>query len=103
MADVDALDGVLVDAAPYDGEEAPESTMVGARRGVGTHPPRVSATSAPLVVHLTGGAGQVAGPADLCRKRGLPLAALTVTLRDLDDLVGNMRRVIAAGAAARAG
>jgi hypothetical protein len=99
---VEALDGVLVDAAPYDGAEAAASTLVGARRVLDTDLPRVTSTAAPLVVHLTGGAGQVAGPAGLCRKRGLPLAALTVTLRDLDALVGNVRRVVAAVDAARA-
>ncbi|MBC9733036.1 hypothetical protein [Nocardioides marmotae] len=56
----------------------------------------------PLTVVVTGGAGQLAGPAALCARRGLPLAGLDVALRDLDDLAGNARRVVAAVDAARA-
>jgi len=58
--------------------------------------------SGPVRVVVTGGAGQVAGPAALCGKRGLALAGLDVALRDLDDLPGNARRVVAAVDAARA-
>ena len=57
--------------------------------------------AAPLSVVVTGGAGQVAGPAGLCRKLGLQLAGLEIALRDLDDLPGNARRVVAAVDAAR--
>ncbi|UMG93807.1 hypothetical protein [Nocardioides sp. TF02-7] len=53
-------------------------------------------------MRLTGGAGQLAGPAALCGRKGLPLTALTVPVRDLDDLAGNVRRVVAAVDAARA-
>ncbi|HTW15913.1 MAG TPA: hypothetical protein VMF51_12325 [Nocardioides sp.] len=53
-------------------------------------------------VVLTGGAGQVAGPAAYCSRTGLRLAGLEVALRDLDDLAGNARRVVAAVDAARA-
>jgi len=53
-------------------------------------------------VVLTGGAGQVAGPAAYCSRTGLRLAGLEVALRDLDDLPGNARRVVAAVDAARA-
>ncbi|MDN4171678.1 hypothetical protein QWY28_01865 [Nocardioides sp. SOB77] len=58
--------------------------------------------SGPLTVVVTGGAGQLAGPAALCARRDLPLAGLDVALRDLDDLAGNARRVVAAVDAARA-
>ncbi|MDP2772531.1 MAG: hypothetical protein Q8O61_03160 [Nocardioides sp.] len=57
---------------------------------------------APLSVVLTGGAGQIAGPAGLCGRLGLDLAGLEIALRDLDDLPGNARRVVAAVDAARA-
>ena len=56
----------------------------------------------PLSVVVTGGAGQLAGPATLCSRRDLRLAGLEIALRDLDDLVGNARRVVAAVDAARA-
>ena len=56
----------------------------------------------PVSVVGTGGAGQLAGPAGLCGKRGLTLAGLEIALRDPDDLPGNARRVLAAVDAARA-
>ncbi len=57
---------------------------------------------APLTVVLTGGAAQVGGPAAYCVRRGWQLLAVRTVLRDLDDLAGNARRVIAAVDAARA-
>ncbi|MQW74528.1 hypothetical protein GHK92_01430 [Nocardioides sp. dk4132] len=56
----------------------------------------------PVSVVLTGGAGQVAGPAAYCTRNGLALSALVITLRDPGDLAGNARRVVAAVDAARA-
>ncbi len=56
---------------------------------------------APLSVVVTGGAGQLEGPAGLCRKLGLDLAGLEIALRDLDDLAGNAQRVVTAVHAAR--
>lgn len=64
--------------------------------------PLVRGFGGPLSVVVTGGAGQVAGPAGLCTRLGLHLARLEVTLRDLDDLPGNARRVVAAVDDARA-
>jgi hypothetical protein len=96
----DDLVGLLVDASPLDAAPA-ESPLVGARRVLDTELPRVEAGGLPLVVQLSGGAGQVAGPGALCRRRGLSLAAVTVTVRDLDDLAGNVRRVVVAVDAAR--
>ncbi len=55
----------------------------------------------PVSVVLTGGAGQVHGPAQLCQRRGLPVAGLEIALRDVDDPAGNARRVVAAVDAAR--
>ena len=52
---------------------------------------------------VTGGAGQIAGPARAGRDGSdLELAGLEIALRDLDDLAGNARRVVAAVDAARA-
>ena len=63
--------------------------------------PQVRGFGAPLSVVCTGGAGQIAGPAGLCSRLGLDLAGIEVALRDLDDLAGNARRVVAAVDAAR--
>jgi hypothetical protein len=58
----------------------------------------------PLVVSVvvTGGAGQLAGPAALGRRLHIALAALEIAVRDPDDLAGNVRRVVAAVDGARA-
>jgi hypothetical protein len=56
----------------------------------------------PLSIVVTGGAGAVPGALGLARRRGHEVAGLEVALRDLDDLAGNARRVIAAVDAARA-
>jgi len=58
--------------------------------------PLLRGSTARLSVVVTGGAGQVAGPAALCRKLGLDLAGLEIALRAPDDLAGNVRRVLAA-------
>lgn len=67
-----------------------------------TDVPLVRGFSGRLAVVVTGGAGQVAGPAGLCGRLGLDLARLHVALRDPDDLAGNARRVVAAVDDARA-
>lgn len=67
-----------------------------------TDVPAVRATPLALSVVVTGGAGQVAGTASLCRKRHVALEGLEIALRDPDDLAGNARRVVAAVDAARA-
>jgi hypothetical protein len=64
--------------------------------------PALKATPIALSVVLTGGAGQVAGPAELCRKLHIALEGLEIALRDPDDLAGNARRVATAVDAARA-
>ncbi len=63
--------------------------------------PQLRGISAPLSVVLTGGAGQIDGPARLCARLGLELAGLEIALRDLDDLAGNAQRVVTAVDAAR--
>ena len=59
-------------------------------------------TPLPLSVVVTGGAGAIAGALRLAAKGGHPVAGLEIALRDLDDLAGNARRVVAAVDAARA-
>jgi hypothetical protein len=66
-----------------------------------TDVPLVRGFGGPLSVVVTGGAGQIAGPAGLCAKLGLTLSGLEIALRDLDDLAGNARRVVTAVDAAR--
>ena len=66
-----------------------------------TDVPLLRGSSVRLSVVVTGGAGQLAGPAGLCRRLGLELAGVEIALRDLADLAGNARRVVAAVDAAR--
>jgi hypothetical protein len=89
----------LDDATPLppDGPVVQRSTpLVGDRVVRDDDLPRLLGYAGDLRVVLTGGAGQVAGPAAYCRRHGLELSALDVTLRDLDDPAGNARRVVAA-------
>ena len=58
--------------------------------------PLVRGFGGPLSVVVTGGAGQLAGPAGLCAKLGLSLAGLEIAVRDLDDPAGAARRIVAA-------
>lgn len=90
-------------AAAYVGRDQP---LVGSFVLRDTDLPTLSpdpGVTLPVSVVVTGGAGQVAGPARYCAKEeGYRLAGLEIALRDLDDLVGNARRVVAAVDAARA-
>lgn len=54
------------------------------------------AAAVPLSVVVTGGAGAIAGAAGLVQRGGHRLHALEIALRDLDDLPGNARRIVAA-------
>jgi len=111
----DAWAGLVDDAAVFPPGDAPlhEATAAYAARSaedgadeqaslVGTFVlkdtdlPLVCGFGGPLSVVVTGGAGQIAGPAGLCAKLGLDLAGIEIALRDLDDLAGNARRVVAA-------
>jgi hypothetical protein len=56
----------------------------------------------PVSVVVTGGAGAVAGVASLAGRRGHRLTGVEVAVRDLDDVAGNVRRIVAAVDAARA-
>ncbi|MBL0746044.1 hypothetical protein [Nocardioides baculatus] len=62
--------------------------------------PLVRGFGAPLSVVVTGGAGQLAGPVSLAARLGLQVAGLEIAVRDLDDPVGNVRRIDAAARAA---
>lgn len=64
--------------------------------------PLLRGASAGLAVVVTGGAGQLAGAAGLGQRLGLPIDRISIALRDLDDPVGNARRVVAAVDAALA-
>lgn len=115
-----AWTGLVDDAAIFPPGDAPlhEATSAYAARHaepwadlVGTFVlrdtdlPLVRGFDAPLSVVVTGGAGQIEGPAALCAKLGLDLAGLEIALpgsaASLDDLSGNARRVVAAVDAAR--
>jgi hypothetical protein len=74
----------------------PWSALVGSFVLKDTDLPQVRGTTARLSVVCTGGAGQLAGPVALARKLGLEVVGLEIALRDLDDLPGNARRVVAA-------
>ena len=59
-------------------------------------------TQLPLSVVVTGGAGAISGALHLAGRNSATIAGLEIALRDLDDLAGNARRVVAAVDAARA-
>ena len=58
--------------------------------------PLVRGFGAPLSVVVTGGAGQLAGPLGAATRLGLQVAAVEIAVRDVDDPVGNVRRIDAA-------
>ncbi len=107
----DTWRGLIDDAAIFPPGDAPIHDATAAwtaRRGewyadlVGTFVlrdtdvPLVRGFGAPLSVVVTGGAGQVAGPLGAAARIGLEVAAVEIALRDPDDPVGNVRRVVAA-------
>jgi hypothetical protein len=96
-ARVDTALGAYASRGKRDGVE-----LVGTFVVRDTDLPDVEGFHAPLSVVITGGAGQLPGPAWLCTKLGLSLSGLEIALRDLDDLAGNARRVVAAVDAGRA-
>jgi hypothetical protein len=58
--------------------------------------PLVRGFGGPLAVVVTGGAGQLAGPLGAAARLGLQVAAVEIATRDVDDPVGNVRRIDAA-------
>lgn len=107
--------GILDDAALAQPETAatPEAVeqhrtlragsgdLVGALAVRDTDLPLLRGVDLPVRVVLTTGAGGVVGALGLAAKLGLTVRALQVSLRDVDDLTGNARRVVAAADAAR--
>jgi hypothetical protein len=88
-----------LDAAAADHQarrSQPHADLVGTFVVRDTDIPALKATPLALSVVVTGGAGQIAGPAALARKLHVALEGLEIALRDPDDLVGNARRVVAA-------
>lgn len=94
------------DASPLPaGDERVErraSPAVGARVVVDTDLPRLRGYRGDVRLVLSGGAGQVAGPARWCGTHGIELTSIDVALRDPADPAANARRVVAAVDAARA-
>lgn len=95
---------LLDDEAPLarPGATAPPHPSLRALVVRDTDLPLLRGSTAPLHLVVTGGAGQVAGPAGLAARLGLRVVGLEVVLRDPDDLAGNARRVVAAVDVARA-
>lgn len=58
--------------------------------------PRLTDPVAPLSIVCTGGAGQLAGPTNWIRRTNVEPAGMEIAVRDLDDLAGNVRRIVAA-------
>jgi hypothetical protein len=75
--------------------------LVGSFVVTDTRVPDLGDPSIPLSIVVTGGAGAVTGGLAMARRKGHPVAGLEIALRDLDDLAGNARRVVAAVDAAR--
>lgn len=50
--------------------------------------------AAPVSIVCTGGAGQLAGPAEWVRRENVAIAGMEIAVRDLDDLAGNVRRFV---------
>lgn len=58
--------------------------------------PRLGGAQLPLSIVCTGGAGQLAGPTEFVRRTNPAIAGMEIAVRDLDDLAGNVRRIVAA-------
>ena len=58
--------------------------------------PQLRPPVAPVSIVCTGGAGQLAGPSTWVRRKNVAIAGMEIAVRDLDDLAGNVRRIVAA-------
>lgn len=96
-----AADGAPTPETVTEHRELRGSGLVGTLAVRDTDLPLLRGVELPLRVVLTSGAGAVGGALGLAQKLGLTVAALQVSLRDVDDLAGNARRVVAAVDAAR--
>jgi len=72
---------------------APYAEAVGAFVVTDLRLPEVVRDGLPLSVVITGGAGSVGGVCGLARRADAPLAGIEIALRDVDDPIGNARRV----------
>lgn len=88
-------------SAAHDGLRATHGDLVGPLALTETDLPLVRGFGHPVRLVLEGGAGAIAGPMGLAARLGLQVDALQITLRDLADLAGNVRRVVAAVDSAR--
>jgi len=101
VGDPGPFDGFL-DVADGSADPGAGSAYVGSRVVLDVDLPSAAPGDLPVRLVLTGGAGQLAGPAGLAARRGLGPAAVEVALRDDTDPAGNARRVVAAVDDARA-
>jgi hypothetical protein len=74
-----------------DGEE-----LVGSFVVRDTDLPQLKGFDGWLSIVVTGGAGQFAGPTEFIRRTNIAPAGMEIAVRDLDDLAGNVRRIVAA-------
>ena len=88
------------DAAPLEPGSEPSARRASPSRGdrvvTDEDLPRLGAYRGDVRLVVTGGAGQVAGPVAHCRRAGVEVSALDLTVRDLDDPAGNVRRLVTA-------
>ncbi len=84
-------------ASAYASRTAEEGAdLVGSFVVRDTDLPQVRGFEAPVSIVCTGGAGQLAGPTQWVRRTNVGIAGMEIAVRDLDDLAGNVRRVVAA-------
>jgi hypothetical protein len=84
-------------AAAYAGRSAKDGAeLVGSFVVRDTDLPQLRGFDGWLSIVVTGGAGQFAGPTDFIRRTNIAPAGMEIAVRDLDDLPGNVRRVVAA-------
>lgn len=88
------LDDAL--AAHAEHRQAWYAGLVGSFVAKDTDLPPVLDTGVPVSIIVTGGAGAVAGPLTLCRRKGAEVTGIEIALRDTDDLPGNARRIATA-------
>jgi hypothetical protein len=83
--------------AAYDARsDADGAELVGSFVLRDTDLPRLRDPVAPVSIVCTGGAGQLAGPSEWVRRENVAIAGMEIAVRDLDDLAGNVRRIVAA-------
>jgi hypothetical protein len=91
-------DTPLVDAADaYEARTDDDGAwLVGSFVLRDTDLPQLRDPVAPVSIVCTGGAGQLAGPTHWVRRKNVAIAGMEIAVRDLDDLAGNVTRVVVA-------